>query len=138
MIRELDKMRSKRPKRIVDMGCGKALIAKHFQGDPRFTFINIDHVAVDATVQVGDISKLPLEEDSVEICILSLALWGSNCKEYIREAHRVLETNGILYLIEPTKRWTEKEPSDRLREALNVFHVKQESIEKFSFFTCIK
>ncbi len=138
VIRELDKLRTKRPKRIVDMGCGKALIAKHFQGDPRFTFINIDHVAVDATVQVGDISKLPLEEDSVEICILSLALWGSNCKEYIREAHRVLETNGILYLIEPTKRWTEKEPSDRLREALNIFHVKQESIEKFSFFTCIK
>ena len=138
VIRELDKLRTKRPKRIVDMGCGKALIAKHFQGDPRFTFINIDHVAVDATVQVGDISKLPLEEDSVEICILSLALWGSNCKEYIREAHRVLETNGILYLIEPTKRWTEKEPSDRLREALNVFHVKQESIEKFSFFICIK
>ena len=138
VIRELDKLRTKRPKRIVDMGCGKALIAKHFQGDPRFTFINIDHVAVDATVQVGDISKLPLEEDTVEICILSLALWGSNCKEYIREAHRVLETNGILYLIEPTKRWTEKEPSDRLREALNVFHVKQETIEKFSFFTCIK
>ena len=138
VIRELDKMRSKRPKRIVDMGCGKALISKHFQGDPRFTFINIDHVAVDETVQVGDISKLPLEEDSVEICILSLALWGSNCKEYIREAHRVLETNGILYLIEPTKRWTEKEPSDRLREALNIFHVKQETIEKFSFFTCIK
>lgn len=138
VIRELDKMRSKRPKRIVDMGCGKALISKHFQGDPRFTFINIDHVAVDETVQVGDISKLPLEEDSVEICILSLALWGSNCKEYIREAHRVLETNGILYLIEPTKRWTEKEPSDRLREALKDFHVKWESIEKFSFFTCIK
>jgi len=138
VIRELDKLRTKRPKRIVDMGCGKALIAKHFQGDPRFTFINIDHVAVDATVQVGDISKLSLEEDSVEICILSLALWGSNCKEYIREAHRVLETNGILYLIEPTKRWTEKEPSDRLREALNIFHVKQETIEKFSFFTCIK
>jgi superfamily II DNA or RNA helicase len=138
VIRELDKLRTKRPKCIVDMGCGKALIAKHFQGDPRFTFINIDHVAVDATVQVGDISKLPLEEDTVEICILSLALWGSNCKEYIREAHRVLETNGILYLIEPTKRWTEKEPSDRLREALNIFHVKQETIEKFSFFTCIK
>lgn len=138
VIRELDKLRTKRPKRIVDMGCGKALIAKHFQGDPRFTFINIDHVAVDATVQVGDISKLPLEEDSVEICILSLALWGSNCKEYIREAHRVLETNGILYLIEPTKRWTEKEPSDRLRESLKDFHVKQETIEKFSFFICIK
>lgn len=138
VIRELDKLRTKRPKRIVDMGCGKALIAKHFQGDPRFTFINIDHVAVDETVQVGDISKLPLEEDTVEICILSLALWGSNCKEYLREAHRVLETNGILYLIEPTKRWTEKEPTDRLREALKDFHVKWESIEKFSFFICIK
>jgi len=138
VIRELDKIKTKRPKRIVDMGCGKALIAEHFKGDPRFTFMNIDHVAVNASVQVGDISKLPLEDDSVEICILSLAMWGSNCKEYVREAHRVLETNGILYLIEPTKRWTDKEPSDRLREVLCDFHVRQETIEKFSFFICIK
>ena len=51
---------------------------------------------------------MPLEEDSVDICIMSLALWGSNCEEYVREAFRVLETNGILYIIDSTKRWSDE------------------------------
>jgi len=142
IIRELEKIKTKRPKHVVDMGCGKALIAKHFQdkGDTRFQFTNIDHVAIDSSVQVGDISKLPFENDSVEICILSLAMWGSNCKEYIQEVHRVLETNGILYIIEPTKRWTdlETEPAGRLREWLKDFHIRQETIEKFTLFVAMK
>jgi hypothetical protein len=142
IIRELEKIKTKRPKRVLDLGCGKALIAEYFhaKGDTRFQFTNIDHVAINETVQVGDISKLPFEDDSVEICILSLAMWGSNCKEYIQEVHRVLETNGILYIIEPTKRWTETEtePAGRLREWLKDFHIRQESIEKFTFFVAMK
>jgi SAM-dependent methyltransferase len=142
IIRELEKIKTKRPKRVLDLGCGKALISKHFQnkGDTRFQFTNIDHVASNETVQVGDISKLPFEDDSVEICILSLAMWGSNCKEYIQEAYRVLETNGILYIIEPTKRWTETEtePAGRLRELLKDFHIRQETIEKFTFIVAMK
>ena len=142
IICELEKIKTKRPKQVVDLGCGKALIAKHFQdkGDIRFQFTNIDHIATDASVQVGDISKLPFENDSVEICILSLAMWGSNCKNYIQEVHRVLETNGILYIIEPTKRWTdlETEPAGRLREWLKDFHIRQETIEKFTLFVAMK
>ena len=39
---------------------------------------------------------MPLEDNSIDICIMSLALWGSNCEEYIQEALRVLDENGIL------------------------------------------
>jgi hypothetical protein len=138
IIQELEKIKTKRPKHIIDMGCGKAFISKHFKGDTRFKFTNIDHIAIDETVQTGDISKLPFEDDSVEICILSLAMWGSNCKEYISEAHRVLETNGTLYIIEPTKRWTNEIPADRLKELLNNFTIKKEIIEKFTMFIAIK
>lgn len=138
IIQELEKIKTKRPKQVIDMGCGKAFISKHFEGDTRFKFTNIDHVAIDETVQIGDISKLPFEDDSVEICILSLAMWGSNCKEYISEAHRVLETNGTLYIIEPTKRWTNEFPADRLRELLQDFTIKKEIIEKFTLFVAIK
>ena len=124
------------------MGCGKAHISKHFKKDNRFEFINYDHVAIDETVEVADISKLPLEDDSVEICILSLSMWGSNCEEYITEAHRVLETNGTLYIIEPTKRWTSEngEPSDRLRDLIIKFKFKiiQETVEKFTMIKAIK
>lgn len=138
IIQELEKIKTKRPKQVIDMGCGKAFISKHFEGDTRFKFTNIDHVAIDETVQSGDISKLSFEDDSVEICILSLAMWGSNCKEYISQAHRVLETNGTLYIIEPTKRWTNEIPADRLRELLQDFTIKKEIIEKFTMFVAIK
>jgi len=138
IIQELEKIKTRRPKHVIDMGCGKAFISKHFEGDTRFKFTNIDHVAIDETVQSGDISKLSFEDDSVEICILSLAMWGSNCKDYISEAHRVLETNGTLYIIEPTKRWTNEIPADRLKELLNNFTIKKEIIEKFTMFVAIK
>ena len=139
VIQELCKLKSKRTKLVVDMGCGKAHIARHFQ-DTRFKFINLDHVACDETVTACDISNTKLEEDSVEICILSLAMWGSNCKDYLREAHRILESNGILYLIEPTKRWTETEPADKLSALLEEsgFRIVEQSIAKFALFICSK
>ena len=121
------------------MGCGKAHIARHFQGT-RFKFINLDHVACDETVTACDISNTQIEEDSVEICILSLAMWGSNCKDYLREAHRILESNGILYIIEPTKRWTDAEPADKLHALLEEsgFRIVEKTIAKFSLFICSK
>ena len=139
IIQELAKIKTKRTKLVVDMGCGKAHIARHFQGT-RFKFINLDHVARDETVTACDISNTKLEEDSVEICILSLAMWGSNCKDYLREAHRILESNGILYLIEPTKRWTDVEPSDKLHALLEEsgFRIVEKNIAKFSLFICSK
>ena len=138
IITELDKIKTKRPKKVVDMGCGKANISKHFNGDKRFEFTNYDHVANDDSVEVCDISRIPLEDDSAEICILSLAMWGSNCKEYIKEAQRILETNGTLYIIEPTKRWTNDQPADRLRDLLGGFKIIKETIEKFTMFIAIK
>lgn len=139
IIQELAKIKSKRTKLVVDMGCGKAHIARHFQGT-RFKFINLDHVACDETVTACDISNTKLEEDSVEICILSLAMWGSNCKDYLREAHRILESNGILYLIEPTKRWTETEPADKLSALLEEsgFRIVEKTIAKFALYICSK
>lgn len=139
VIQELAKIKTKRTKIVVDMGCGKAHIARYFQ-DTRFKFINLDHVACDETVTACDISNTKLEEDSVEICILSLAMWGSNCKDYLREAHRILESNGILYLIEPTKRWTDAEPADKLHALLeeNGFRIVEKNVAKFALFICSK
>jgi ribosomal RNA-processing protein 8 len=149
VIQELNKIKTKRTKQVVDMGCGKAQIAEYFQTDNRFKFINYDHISSNDTIISCDISNIPLEDDSVEICILSLAMWGSNCREYIQEANRVLESNGKLYVVEPTKRWSpqdeqgniiaEKEGSkmkDLLEE--NGFKIVEQSIEKFCLFVSIK
>jgi len=149
IIQELTKIKTKRTKQVVDMGCGKGQISDHFKNDARFNFMNYDHISENDRVISCDISNLPLEDDSVDICILSLAMWGSNCRDYIKEASRILESNGQLYIIEPTKRWSEKDElgniiqgneackmTELLRE--NGFKIIHSSIEKFCLFTCVK
>ncbi len=149
IIEELNKIKTKRSKLIVDMGCGKGQISQYFQNDKRFQFINYDHISSNDTIISCDISKTPLENDSVEICILSLAMWGSNCREYIEETYRILETGGNLYIIEPTKRWSEQDETGNIipeKEGLklntlleeNGFKIIQKNIEKFCLFNCIK
>lgn len=124
------------------MGCGTAKIAQHFKDDTRFNFTNYDHIAINDMVQVCDISNMPLKPKSVEICIMSLALWGSNCEEYIREAYRVLEPKGTLYIIDSTKRWSEeyKQDGDRLKQILekNNFKIENSKIDKWCYFNCTK
>ena len=143
IIAELDKIKTKKGgKHVIDMGCGTAKISEHFKEDPRFHFTNYDHVAINETVEVCDISRIPLEEDTVDICIMSLALWGSNCEEYVREAFRVLETNGILYIIDSTKRWSDEgvQDGDQLKQMLetNGFQITSLKIDKWCYFRCIK
>jgi ubiquinone/menaquinone biosynthesis C-methylase UbiE len=76
-------------------------------------------------------------------------MWGSNCHDYIKEANRVLESDGKLYIIEPTKRWSEKDESGKIVDGKesailkrilseNGFKIVEESIEKFTLFDCIK
>jgi superfamily II DNA or RNA helicase len=152
IIAELDKIKTKRTKVVVDMGCGKGQISEHFKSknDTRFQFKNYDHISENDNVISCDISSLnDLEDDSVDICILSLAMWGSNCKEYVKEANRILESNGQLFIIEATKRWSEKDDSGniiegkegtRLYELLieNGFQIINSSKEKFCLFVCVK
>jgi len=149
IIQELNKIKTKRQKIVVDMGCGKGHIAEHYKNDNRFQFLNYDHVSSQDTIISCDISNLPLEDDSVEICILSLAMWGSNCREYILEAYRILETSGKLYIIEPTKRWSEQDEhgnilpekeASKMKRILeeNGFRIIEENIEKFCLFQCMK
>ena len=149
IIKELDKICINRCKKIVDMGCGKADISKYFKNDPRYEFINFDHIAYDEYVISRDISNTELQYSSIEICILCLAMWGSNCRDdYIKETQRILESGGILYIIEPTKRWSEKDEFKNIipgQEGMilklllekNGFEIIKSSIEKFCLFICI-
>jgi SAM-dependent methyltransferase len=153
VIRDLEKIKTKRTKIVVDMGCGEAPIAKHFDGDSRFTFRNFDHQSGgDSMIEEVDISQLPLEDNSVEIAIISLALWGTreNKVKYITEAYRVLETGGKLYIVDSTKKWspdkvTKDNAGSLLRELLiaNKFKIldrdEDEDVQDvFCKFTCSK
>jgi superfamily II DNA or RNA helicase len=151
IIRELEKIQTKRRKVVVDMGCGEAPIAHHFleKNDLRFTFHNYDHQSGgDLLIQEVDISALPLDDASVEIGIMSLALWGThdNCTQYIKEAYRVLESGGKFYISDSTKKWspeqlTPENGGDVLRTLLttNGFKIMNENIgSPFCLFVCAK
>ena len=149
IIAELNKIKTKRKKIVVDMGCGLAKIAKHFKDDKRFEFTNYDHISTAENIIECDISHMPLEDDSVEICIMSLAMWGSNCKEYLVEACRVLETGGKLYIIDTIQRWShanekgtiaEGTEGDKLKKILceSGFQIISKRIDKWCMFVCEK
>jgi hypothetical protein len=151
IIKELKKIKTKRQKVVVDMGCGKADIAHYFnkKKDNRFLFYNYDHQSGgDEMIQAVNILKLPLEDASVEIAIMSLALWGTkeDKLQYIREAYRVLESGGKFYISDSTKKWSPKELTkenggEKLRNLLteNGFKIISEEVgDPFCLFVCSK
>jgi hypothetical protein len=88
--------------RVADLGCGEMILADALNG--RHVVLGFDHVALDDRVTACDISALPLEDESVDVAVLSLALMGANCADYLREAHRTLRFEGQLWLAEAVSR----------------------------------
>ena len=141
VIEYLENIPGKKSKDVSDLGCGKARVCEYFSESKRFKFINMDHVSCNETVTKQDIKDTGLDDYSQDIVILSLAMWGSNCKDYITEANRILDENGVLLIIEPTKRWTDGETNENKLVKLleeNNFIIKNKVEEKFMFIECIK
>ena len=53
------------------------------------------------------------------------SMWGSNCKDYIKESYRILDTCGTLLISEPYKRCNELDDEGK-------------PINKFMFIVCRK
>ena len=128
-----------------NLGCGFAEINQHFKDNSRFVFHNFDHHSDNELVTEKDIKNTELEDYSVDVAILSLAMWGSNCKEYLKEAYRILDTGGTLLIAEAYKRWNkeldeEDKPINRLVKLLeeNNFTIIENIEQKFMFIECRK
>ena len=99
---------------------------------------------------VADIAHTGMEDGDADVAILCLAMWGSNKEEYLTEAFRILDPNGRLIIVEPTKRWMDDETGQhRLHDTLerNGFTIVQEEVKvmtsenevhKFSLFVAKK
>lgn len=87
---------------IADFGCGDAKIAQTF---PERTVHSFDLKALNEYVTECDISKVPLEKESVDIAVLCLSLMGINFQDYLIEASRVLKVGGTLYIAEVISRF---------------------------------
>jgi hypothetical protein len=94
--------------RILDLGCGRNNIARHFADDKdhEFTIQGYDHVVEEGSgALAGNIADLAAHEkrQTVDICIYSQSLMGSDWRDYLTEGHRMLRYNGEFIISEHVK-----------------------------------
>ena len=109
------------------MGCGlnqlKDLIKN---GDKRV--VGVDFYSDDKDVIQSDMCDLSkyVSNESKDICVFCLSLWGTNYEEYIKEANRIMKHGGILIIVEPLSKFGENEHYKTIDEF-------SEKIEKYGF-----
>ena len=117
------KTKTKHKLKILDLGCGRNFIKKYF--NETFNITGYDYVSFNNSIEC-DISNLPNEDNSVDICVFSQSLMGSNWKEYIKEAKRVLRYNGEMIISESVERY------DLINTYINELnlHIKSKEYEE--------
>jgi len=72
---------------VADFGCGENLFKDCIPNNQVYSF---DHVAIDDTVIACDMKETGLDSESIDVTVFSLALWGTNSDDYIKESYRIL------------------------------------------------
>lgn len=108
---------------------------------PHNKVYSFDHVAIDESVIACDMAHTPLEDESIDIAVFSLALWGSNYEDYFKEAYRLLNYDGLIYIAEPTKSYDETQRAELMEILKRNGFTPVGNIEvrgKFFYITVIK
>ena len=107
---------------IADFGCGDAKLGKELggQGNQKtkkqkkengdnnggFKVHSFDLVANgNPLITPCDMANVPLDDGVVDIAVFCLALMGTNIADFIREAHRVLKSDGVIKIAEVRSRF---------------------------------
>lgn len=123
---------------VGDFGCGENLMKTFIPNNKVYSF---DHIAIDDTVIACDMSHTPLEDETLDVAVFSLALWGSNFEDYFKEAYRLLNYGGFLYIAEPSKSYND----DQRKELVSILKRNDftsvgdiEDRGKFFYITVVK
>jgi len=124
---------------VADFGCGENLFKDCIPNNQVYSF---DHVAIDDTVIACDMKETRLDSESIDVTVFSLALWGTNSDDYIKESYRILRRKGVIYIAEPSKNYETLEEQEKLIGTLNEVGFQQvgliENRGKFIYLTGIK
>ncbi|CEP16564.1 hypothetical protein [Parasitella parasitica] len=112
---------------IADLGCGDAMIAQTLAKQKVLSF---DLVAKNDFVTACDITKLPLEANTVDVAVFSLSLMGTNYLDFLKEAHRVLKVGGELKIAEVVSRFSDLDSFITLLEGLGFDFMDKEDDNK--------
>ena len=86
---------------IADLGCGEARLSRSVPN----TVHSFDLVAANDSVTVADIANLPLQDKSVDMVVFCLSLMGTNMRDFVFEATRILKVGGVLKIAELESRF---------------------------------
>ncbi|EHB06717.1 Ribosomal RNA-processing protein 8 [Heterocephalus glaber] len=86
---------------VADFGCGDCRLASSIR-NPVHCF---DLASLDPRVTVCDMAQVPLEDKSVDVAVFCLSLMGTNIRDFLEEANRVLKPGGLLKVAEVSSRF---------------------------------
>ena len=120
---------------VGDFGCGEAKIAEALGS----RIINFDHVAMDSSIVSCDMSDVSqyVKDDELDVALFSLSLIGKNWQDYLKEASRCLNDDGLLFISETTQ---SSKLEDIRGEIKNLgFEIyKDNEVEDFTFIEARK
>ncbi|KAI5953727.1 RRP8 [Candida theae] len=106
---------------VADMGCGEAqfsadvtkFVQQQRKKSKKYKSLDVEIHSFDLKKQndritVADIANVPMENESATIVIFCLALMGTNFLDFIKEAYRILQPRGELWIAEIKSRFNEK------------------------------
>ena len=88
---------------VADFGCGDAYLAKTLGKIHKVH--SFDMVAVNSMVTACDMAHVPLKDASVDVAVFCLSLMGTNLRDFLKEAFRVLKPGAELIVAEVKSRF---------------------------------
>ncbi|XP_018791562.1 PREDICTED: ribosomal RNA-processing protein 8 [Bactrocera latifrons] len=125
MIRRLPKSLE-----IVDFGCGEGRLATML---PNKVY-SMDLVSTRSDIIACDMAYTPLNDQSVDVAVYCLSLMGTNLKDYLLEANRVLRPNGLVIIAEIQSRFDDLRQFIRGLEACGFELLKKDINERLFYF----
>ena len=125
---------------VADFGCGDAELARSIEQKCwSFDLQAPEHAP---EVIACDMSRVPLDDESVDVAVFSLSLMGVDYGSFLEEAHRVLRVGGALWIAEVRSRFDGRDgaatiPSFTAALKSLGFDPKRDPDERnVMFFTC--
>lgn len=103
-------------RKVADFGCGENKLKDLIPND----VVSFDHISIDGIAHACDMKDVSkhLKDESIDIAVFSLALWGKNYKDYLVEAYRVLNYDGVIYIAEPSHRYDGCDGQEELKQLI--------------------